>query len=270
MNPLVSVIIPVYNAEKYIDECIASILNQTYPNIEVIICEDCSTDSTWQHLKKYGEDPRIEILQNSRNIYQAASRNRCIKKCSGEFIMVQDADDIAEPERIRKLLAVFEDGIDFVGSGCYLFDENGIFDKLYGRRQYPVVNDLLRGMPFVHASMMFRKECLELVGGYRVSRETIRGEDYDLIMRLYAKGFRGKNIEDLLYGYRVNSATYARRTFRARLKECIVRYKGYEANHILFPFGWLYTGRPILAHFYHQIKNLKGKKYEKDQDCPVI
>lgn len=259
--PLVSVIVSAYNVQDYIESCMDSLLNQTYPYFEIIVCDDGSTDHTAEILQKYKKDPRIRLLQNHRNRKQAVTRNRCIRVGRGEYVMIQDADDLAEPDRIEKLLGAFEDGIDFVGSGSYLFDENGIFEVLYGSREYPDVKDLLWRLPFVHASVMFRRECLEAAGGYRSAGFTVRVEDYDLFMRLYEKGYRGKNIKDLLYGYRVDRAAYARRTFQARLNECAVRYDGFKRNHVLLPFGWIFIGKPLLAHALQAVKNRCRKHY---------
>lgn len=257
-KPLVSVIIPVYNAEKYIDECIESILNQTYSNIEVIVTDDCSTDASWIRLKKYESDKRFTLLKNDTNLHQAATRNRCIAASKGDYILVQDADDISEPQRLFTLLNAFDSNVDFVGSACYCFNsKNGRFENWIKKTEYPIPRDLLSGMPFVHASILFKKDCLVKVGGYRQSKHTKRGEDYDLIMRLYANGYRGKNIRELLYGYRVDGETVGRRNFQARIDECFIRLEGFKENHLLFPVGWIYVFKPILAHFYQMVKYRK-------------
>lgn len=255
MAVTVSVIIPTYNVEAYIEECIESILNQTYRNYEIVICDDCSTDRTADVLEKFKKYPNIIIYENKRNLRQARTRNKCIRMSKGKFIMIQDADDIAEPQRIEKLLGAFESGIDFVGSGCYCFNEkDGHFKDLGGLCKYPQKRDLLRGIPFVHASIMFKRECLKSVNGYQYNKYTFRGEDYDLILRLYASGFKGKNIPDLLYGYRVNRETINRRDLRSRIDECHIRYAGFKANGILFPIGWLWTLKPIPAYFLQMIQ----------------
>lgn len=258
MYPKVSVIIPTYNVERYIDECIESILNQTYSNFEIVICDDCSTDNTLNYIKKYKDLSNVKVLSNDKNINQAATRNKCIEASSGEYILIQDADDISSPRRIELLLNAFEENVDFVGSACYCFNsKDGKYEKWIKRYKYPLPQHLLSGIPFVHGSMLFRKDCLLDVGGYRQSKHTKRGEDYDLIMRLYAKGYRGKNIGDLLYGYRVDGETLKRRSFKARVDECFVRYEGFKANHIMFPFGWVYVFKPIVAFFYQIIKYRK-------------
>ena len=93
-NPVVSVIMPAYNGGKYIAEAIESIINQTYQAWELIIIEDCSQDNTLEIIKRYLYDPRIKLYQNDRNIGIAGSRNKAIQMSSGEYIAVQDDDDI--------------------------------------------------------------------------------------------------------------------------------------------------------------------------------
>ncbi len=259
MDRKVSVIIAAYNVEEYIDQCMESIFNQTYSNIEVVICDDCSTDGTYERLKKYADNPDVKVFRNKENTRQALSRNMCIENCTGDYILIQDADDISESDRIEKLMDAFEDGIDFVGSACYCFNEKeGSFENWVKKHEYPKSKDLLWDISFVHASILFKKECLQHVGGYRLTKHTKRGEDYDLILRLYAAGYRGKNIPDLLYGYRVNRNTVNRRSFKSRIDECFIRFEGFKSNHILFPFGWLFVFKPIVA-FLYQIYKYRNK-----------
>ena len=254
-KPLVSIIMGAYNCSQTIGGSIQSIIDQTYSNWELIICDDCSTDNTYELLKEWeSRDSRIRLFRNENNLHQAAARNRCIKASVGEYIMIQDADDVCTSNRVETLMAAFDSEVDFVGSGCWLFDDSSVYSEKSPRVFFPKPKDLLWGIPFVHASIMFRKACLDAVGGYRICHYTKRGEDYDLILRLYAAGFRGKNIADILYGYRVDRNTLSRRTFGARLDEMRIRWHGFRLNGILFPLGWLYALKPIPAHLYHIIK----------------
>lgn len=268
-QPLISVVIACRNAERYIASCLDSILLQTYKNIEIIICDDASTDTSLSLLKEYAKrDRRINVLQNTKNIFQAATRNKCIKNSNGEYIIIQDIDDISKPNRIEKLLIelICNNRIDFVSSNMEQINEE---NKIVGeyktvRKEYPDKKDFLIRLPFSHATTMFRRSCLEFVGGYRVSKETRRSEDYDLFMRLYAAGFRGKNIPDSLYLYRVTDDTIERRSFKMRIDECVVRYHGYNALGVM-PQGLIYIIRPILAHIVNEIQwfSIKRRKVIK-------
>lgn len=100
MKELVSVVIPAYNCEKYIRECIESALSQSYENIEVIVVNDCSTDSTYQILKSYS-DERITVINNSKNLGVVKSRNKAIESSEGRYIAFLDADDIWKKDKLK-------------------------------------------------------------------------------------------------------------------------------------------------------------------------
>lgn len=93
-NPLVSVIVPVYNVEQYLDECLNSIRKQTYENIEIIVVEDCSTDGSLNTLAKHLEDYRVKLIKHKKNSGLSAARNTGIDAAQGEFIMFVDSDDL--------------------------------------------------------------------------------------------------------------------------------------------------------------------------------
>lgn len=260
MEPLVSVVVAAYNAEKHIEKCLNCLINQTVLNIEILVCDDCSTDRTPDILSRYAKkDPRIRVLANPVNLRAAASRNRCIGESRGQYIMIQDSDDVCERNRAERLLSAFSEGkkVQFVSSGYYLIDDGGAYREVLPKRELPEKEDFLFSLPFCHAATMFRADCLKAVGGYRVSKETRRGQDYDLFMRLYANGCRGKNIRDALYGYRVDKAAVGRRKFRYRLDECRIRYRGFKQLGLL-PKGFFYVLKPIPAYFIQLMKGGRG------------
>lgn len=254
-NKMVSVIVAAYNAEKFLPECIESIRNQTYSNWEMWICDDCSSDGTLDIAEDAAQkDSRIHVLHNEKNIFAGASRNRCLGKCTGDYVMIQDADDVCHPERIEKLLQELEKGqVDFVSSGHYLYDDSGTYKTTVPAVEEPKKRDFLSGMPFCHAATLFTKSSLKAIGGYRINKETRRAQDYDMFMRLYAAGYKGKNIRDILYGYRVDRNTISRRKFRYRIDECKIRYRGFRELGLL-PKGILYVFKPIPAYFLQVIK----------------
>lgn len=93
-NPLVSVIVPVYNVEQYLDECLNSIRQQTYRNLEIIVVEDCSTDNSLNTFIKHSEDPRVKLIQHEKNSGLSAARNTGIDAAKGDYIMFVDSDDL--------------------------------------------------------------------------------------------------------------------------------------------------------------------------------
>ncbi|TXJ00169.1 MAG: glycosyltransferase family 2 protein [Neisseriales bacterium] len=119
--PIISVVMPVYNAEKYITEAVESILNQTYSDFEFIIIDDCSTDSSYQILQKYAEkDKRIRIFRNDTNRKQAYTKNFAIKLAKGKFIAFMDADDISLPARFTKQVTFMESHPDIGVCGTWI------------------------------------------------------------------------------------------------------------------------------------------------------
>lgn len=259
---IVSIIIACYNAENYIESCLDSLLNQTYQNFEIIICDDASNDNSLSLLMEYRKkDDRIKVLHNDTNRFAAFSRNRCLEISKGDFIMIQDIDDASVENRIEKLIkAISNSDADFASSAVFQFDEDiqqvqGIF---HPRKLTPTKYDFLWNLPFHHPATMFKRECIVSVGGYRVSSETRRGQDYDMFMRMYANGYKGINIDEPLYYFRVNAANIRRRTWVARKDEIKIRYRGFKAMKLL-PMGLLFVLKPIPAHF---VQKFKYKEYK--------
>lgn len=115
MRPLVSVIIPVYNVEKYLRQCLDSVINQTYRNLEIICINDCTTDSSDKILEEYAKkDPRIIIKKNPQNLGLGLSRNEGIKIANGEYIHCLDSDDWLDEQAYETVLKYFEKDIDAI------------------------------------------------------------------------------------------------------------------------------------------------------------
>ena len=120
-SPLVSIIVCAYNVEKYIDESITSIINQTYKNLEIIIINDGSTDLTLSHLERLNKlDGRIKIINNKHNLGFINSLNIGLRYFSGKYIARMDADDIAKPFWIEKLITYLESNLNIIAIGTYL------------------------------------------------------------------------------------------------------------------------------------------------------
>jgi glycosyltransferase EpsE len=255
-NELVSVIIACYNAESYIDECIESILNQSYQNIEIIICDDASTDNSYLMLKKWqAKDPRIILLQNNQNVHSACSRNSCIDLAKGKYILIQDIDDVSKINRISILVnSIINNDIDFVSSCMATIDDSGHIDynKILKHKESPSKYDFLWGISFNHPATLFKKEILNRVNGYRVAKETRGAEDYDMFMRMYANGAKGININEILYLYRTGAANAKMLNLENRIKECKIRYHGFKQLNILL-IGFLFIFKPLVVLFIKKI-----------------
>lgn len=267
----ISVIMSVYNNEKTVSRAIESIINQSFNYWEFIICDDNSSDNTYRILEEYkNKYENIKIFKNERNMGLAYSLNKCIELSRGEYIARQDGDDYSDYNRLKEQLDFLEKNkeFDFVGSNVYLFDENGV----WGERVFlekPDKKDFLRmdfvdGARFCHPSIMFRRKALIEVGKYRVAKETRRGQDYDLYMRMYAKGMKGYNIQKKLLYYYEGDQSVKRISFMHRINSVILRYKGFKALGLL-PKGLLVVLKPILVGLFPKkiLKLYKRMKYSK-------
>ena len=224
----ISVLMGVYNCESTLAEAVGSIVSQTYPEWELIICDDGSNDGTLAKAKEFAAaEPRIKVLENGRNLGLSKTLNRCFGESTGEYIARMDGDDRCDSERFEKQ-AAFLDSTDeyaIVSSSMKLFDENGEWG-IIEKPEYPTARDTVEGSPICHAPVMMRRECLEAVGGYSENDRVLRVEDVDLWIRLYAAGFKCRNLREPLYSMRNDKNALNRRKYRYRINSASVRLKG--------------------------------------------
>jgi glycosyltransferase involved in cell wall biosynthesis len=142
MNPLVSIIIPTYNREKYVSQAIQSAINQTYTNVEIIIGDNQSSDNTWPIICDYASrDSRIHAFQNKTNIGPVLNWSECFKHSKGEFIKIIWSDDYISLDFIEKTLSVFDKDTAFVISSIQVIDEilnSDIFLQEFNNTQYSI------------------------------------------------------------------------------------------------------------------------------------
>lgn len=269
---LISVVMGVYNCENRIDlveQSVKSIINQTYKNWELIICNDGSTDETYKYLKQIAKlDSRIRVISYNKNRGRAYAANFGIKHARGNYIARQDDDDISYPNRLEKEIEYLKNHkeIGFVGSNADVYNSNeGIWGELIVP-ETPTKNSFLWNSPFIQPTIMFRKESLDLVDGYRVKKETRRCEDYDLFMRLYAKGIRGYNIQQNLCRYKVENSSKKYRSSRDRVEEMKVRLYGFKEMNIGIK-RVPYVIKPILVGLIPQFifRKIKEKQYGQNK-----
>lgn len=263
MKPEISVIIANYNSEKYIRKCLDSLIGQSFKNIEIIICDDNSSDDSVDIIESYQKQyNNIILLRNETNIKAAASRNKCIDIAQGKYIAIQDADDFSEPSRLQKQLRFLQTNpqYDFVSTSAHLFCGHVYVSKgvMSLGNKYPTRWSFLWGMPFVHPATMLKTSCVRGVCGYRVSDETRRGQDYDMFMRMYAKGYRGANLPEPLYWYRLDDNTVQRHASTKALDEFKVRKYGFKAMGLM-PFGYIFAIKPFFVNIAHNLGWFKYK-----------
>lgn len=198
-NPKISVIMSVYNGEKYLREAIESILNQTFTDFEFLIVNDGSTDGSSEIIQSY-QDERARLINNEQNIGLTKSLNKAIRQARGEYIARQDADDISLPNRFEEQIKYFDrhPEVALLGTSVYKIDKQG---KVVGRIIVPAKpsGNLLKGNQFSHGSTMFKREVVDRLGGYN---ELFRYcQDYELWGRI-AKHYTVRNLPQALYKLR--------------------------------------------------------------------
>ena len=248
--PKVSVLMGAYNCAKTIGESIESIMAQTFTDWEMIICDDGSKDNTIEVVKSYCEkDSRIKLIQNDCNHGLSYTLNRCLEVAEGEYCARMDGDDLCDPTRFAKQVEFLDENPEygFVSTTMKRFDEKGVYQDPPVEGLYvPTKKDFIKTSPFCHAPVMMRRSVYLLVDGYRVRKQTLGVEDYDLWFRLYAKGVKGCILREPLYSMFDGRDAAHRRTFRRRLNEAWVRRQGYKM--IKAPLVYrVYVLKPILV-----------------------
>lgn len=259
-KPLVSFIMGVYNTKKFEDlkRSVDNMLGQTYPNIEVVICDDCSTNGAYEFLvENYGDNDRVHLMRNETNQSLGITLNRCLSEAKGKYIARQDDDDYSELDRIEKQVDFLENHPEYslVSAGLAKFDEDGIWSQIIVK-PYPTKFDFKKHSQHIHASSLFKYECLTAVGGYRVAKETARAEDYDLFMRIYAAGMKGHNLQEVLYYYNFPRGNKRKIKYKYKIYEAMVRAKGFRAMKLPVT-SYIYVLKPLIAGLMSE--NLKNK-----------
>jgi glycosyltransferase involved in cell wall biosynthesis len=208
--PVVSVVLPVYNAEQYIAAAVQSVLDQTFKDFEFIIIDDGSTDRSTEILQVLArKDPRIKLISRPNTGYVIAL-NEALAMARGEFIARMDADDICLPTRFEKQVAYLRANPDVVLLGTHVaqMDVAGLVigpmpDVAFG---HEAINEALlrRGWPIVHPAVMMRTDAVRKVGGYVV--EYCPNEDHDLFLKLGEVG-QLENLPEVLVHYRKHDAS---------------------------------------------------------------
>ncbi len=216
-EPLVSVIMPAYNAGAYIREAVSSILDQSWKNLELIIVDDASKDSTADAVREFS-DPRIRLLANSRNLGAAASANRAIEAAGGEYLALMDAEDVSLPDRLEAQVTYLENHreIMVLGTGSCLIDPEGNRIGSIGAfpesPEYYRAKLLIGNLEFCNASVMIRRTFLE--ENSLAYREGCFGmQDY----RFYTEASKRGAISclaDTLHRYRVHDGRMSIRACR--------------------------------------------------------
>ena len=272
-NIKISVLMPVYNSQDYIDESIESILNQTFGDFEFIIINDGSTDNTADIIRRY-KDARIRFIDNKQNRGLIAVLNQGLDLCNGEYIARMDSDDISLPTRFEKQIAYMDANPDvgILGTAGQNFGANN--DVNYSPDIVDAI-ELLKNVGFYHPSVMMRKSVLDKYN-LRYDPNYYLVEDYELWTRaLHVTKLR--NLPDVLIKYRVHSSSVSNaNSVLQENNKGIVRQKlldfitndSYMRNIILSALNvsyykipskrvYLFNFLPLLDITYKSVNNIK-------------
>ena len=248
-NKMVSIIMGTYNPDiMLLDKSIRSIINQTFSSWELLLYDDGSEDTIADEIRKLsGADPRIRYIRGKSNKGLAHALNRMISQSTGKYVARMDDDDISLPDRISEQVEFLEhhQEYDWVGCEADLIDDTGVWGMAV-RPEKPDAFSFLHSSPFIHPSVLFRKEVLIETGGYCDNAMTQRCEDYELFMRLYAEGYRGYNLKKTLFQYRDDSKRL-NRSMKYCIKELRVRMIGFKRLGILSINTVPYLLKPVFV-----------------------
>ena len=256
MAAKVSVLMSVYNGERYLREAVESILNQTFTDFEFIIIEDGSTDATPRILRSYS-DSRIVLVDNQENLGLTRSLNEGLVLAQGEYVARMDADDISLPHRLEKQVAFLErhPKVGIVGSACQVVDASG---RRQGLNHAPTRDLQIRWVsllnnPFWHPTVIMRRDVL-LRNGLSYDEAFQTAQDYDLWTRML-KCTYGANLIEPLVRYRLcdgitithreaqlrNHDTIALRTIQEELPGFAITFEQVGQLRALFVGGSEFT-----------------------------
>lgn len=253
--PLVSVLIPAYNHENYIQETIESIINQTYPNIELIILDDGSKDKTWEkitELKPKCENRFVKIhFETKQNEGTCITLNKLLKLSSGEFVYIIASDDLAKPQAIEKEVKFLQDNPDYalaVGDNEYvdsmgkqIFRTQKAFTSNIKNAKYKTVKEFLSSKlkidflsddfgsyktlykeNYIPNGYLIRKNIFETIGNFTKNAPL---EDFWLMLQI-SKYKKMKYIDEILFSYRIHDTNTIGNS--TRMRELTTQTRNYE------------------------------------------
>ena len=264
---LVSVIMGVYNPNhSQLEKAVHSIIEQSFTNWEMILFDDGSSEKYKDEISELANlDSRIHCFRNEKNKGLASALNECISLTKGKYIARMDGDDISLKERFKKQVDFLNHNPEYAWVGCSAYLLSG--EEIWGVRrmkEVPQAKDFLKHSPYMHPTVMFRREALESCQGYNASKKTRRCEDYELFIRLHKKAYQGYNINELLFAYREDYDAYGRRTLKNRFYEMQIRYWGFKELGILKGTTLHHVIRPMIGGLIpvallYKMKKKQGK-----------
>jgi len=210
-KPLISILLPVHNTEKYLSDCLNSLINQTYKNIEIVAIDDRSSDKSYKILSQFKkEDKRVRVYKNVKRYGIGITLNRLLKKSKGSYIAFMDTNDISSLNRLKKQykFLIQNPGIVAVGSQCTFINDH---DKKIGKSDFPYYHNLIAQNPLHGISMQFETVLInKLILPKDVLRFNTNSHPFiysDIFMKLLPFG-KFANMEDFLHFHRNDPKIY--------------------------------------------------------------
>lgn len=259
--PYVSVILPVYNGALWLKDAIQCVLDQTFKDFELIIINDGSKDNSWNIIRSFS-DPRIKP-HNQENIGLASTLNHGIQLASGIYIARQDQDDWMHPDRLNAQIKFLDHHPDYaaVGTWAEIRQDNNPTNRYH---RHPTQNEalqfeLLFDNPFVHSSMLLRREALVQIGGYSTDINRQPPEDYELWSRL-ARLYKVANLNSVLTAYREVENSMSRSSINPFQKK-VIHLSTENLCKLLSP-EYSKEQSASLSHIYHGL-SMRNKNFSR-------
>lgn len=248
-SPRITVLMAIYNCATTLEEALDSLLAQSYQGFKVVLCDDCSSDNTYEVANKYAKryPEKFILIKNKKNSKLPFSLNHCLEYADTEYVARMDGDDISKPERFEKQIKFLDEHPEYavVSTAMEYFDEKGVF-KIGHPTGQPSKANFIGSTPHAHAPAMIRTSVMLSVCGYTDKRWTRRGQDVHLWAKIYSKGNRGYNLSEPLYMMRDDVSAYKRRNVKEALYAVRRNYEIYKLMNIsyLHIYGLI---RPLLV-----------------------
>lgn len=231
-----------------LERSIRSILMQSVSTLELLICDDGSSAQAQILLDQLAhKDNRIRLIRHGNLLTLPAKLNACLSQSSGKWLARMDDDDCSHPQRLEQQINFLETHPEIAFAGCNVNlcrDGQQLGTRCFP--EYPTVRDFYFSQPFIHPTLIFRREALLAVGGYSEDKHCILCEDYDLLLRLYTEGYKGANLQEILFDYTMPATSKGNRKMRHRWNEVVTRYKRFSGLDVL-PTAWPYVIKPVIV-----------------------
>lgn len=266
MNALISVIMPAYNCGSFVGQAITSILDQTYTHFELVICDDASTDNTWNVICSF-HDTRIRRFRSEVNRGLLGNFNYLLQQARGEFITCQDADDWSEPTRLEEQARVFDEHpeVSLVGcNGSFYYDDN-LLKRCPGFESGPVTVQTVV-QPFILPAILYRANVLSSVKGFHPYFDKATSMDQYFVFNILDK-FKGYAINKYLYTARFNPGSNTRNLDNFRKATAHEAFLLLRRQRLETGSDWLLEGKEEELLEYERTmfrkRSFRGEKYRE-------